>query len=180
MKPREPSGPIQVPVPGLLGLLQLKNAGANPAVMLDEVQPGFDMLQFWLQNNQETTTFVPGVPFGPGGRFQPAFGPFDEPRWIHNFSVLAPLGAGDDISNFGLTYITQRVVGVSDGIHHFIENGTQNFGSGALVGPNAALMIGVQRFWLSQGDSLGCLSYSNGAGSSWTPTFSLRSTPVPA
>lgn len=43
------SGPIQVVPAGLLGLLQLKQTGANPRDLLDTVQPSVDLLDSWRQ-----------------------------------------------------------------------------------------------------------------------------------
>lgn len=46
-----PSGPILTPAPGFLGFLQLKNSGANPSQLLDQVSPDFDYGDWLLQNN---------------------------------------------------------------------------------------------------------------------------------
>lgn len=54
MKAFEPSGPIQVIPPGLLGLLQLKSPmGVNPSVLNNDVQPVIDLEKWWMRAREE-------------------------------------------------------------------------------------------------------------------------------
>lgn len=50
------SGPIQIVPPGLLGYLNIKNAGNNPSDLLDTVQPTLDLRDWWFQARLEVTT----------------------------------------------------------------------------------------------------------------------------
>lgn len=45
------SGPIQTIPQGLLGLLQLKELGKNPGVLVDSVAPNLDLFQLYAQRN---------------------------------------------------------------------------------------------------------------------------------
>lgn len=42
------AGPIQVLPPGLLGFLQIKNAGRNPDNLLSDLQPSLNLLEWYL------------------------------------------------------------------------------------------------------------------------------------
>lgn len=46
-----PWRPIQTAAPGLLSLLQLKNLGKNPDVLLEEVRPTLEMVPWWLRGD---------------------------------------------------------------------------------------------------------------------------------
>lgn len=57
------SGPIQTIPQGLLGLLQLKELGSNPPVMVDSLSPNIDLTQLYLQRlMQQETGLFGGVP----------------------------------------------------------------------------------------------------------------------
>lgn len=63
MKVREPSGPVQLQPPGLLGLLQLKVGGFVPDALEQSVQPGLEMEGYWLRaaQLQMTTNYARNV-----------------------------------------------------------------------------------------------------------------------
>lgn len=66
-RPLEPSGPIQVIPPGLLGLLQLKSpSGVNPHLLNNDVQPNIDMLEWWLRANRQVWSLNSGITLAAG------------------------------------------------------------------------------------------------------------------
>lgn len=50
--------PIQTIPQGLLGLLQLKQTGANPSDLLETVQPTVDLTNWWLQRQEVDIALV--------------------------------------------------------------------------------------------------------------------------
>jgi len=103
MAERSSSGPIQVPLPGLLGLLQLKNLGRNPYGMQDSVQPIIDLLPFYAQAQgvEVLTGNVAIAAVGGAGAAVPS-GQVGEQEWwmLHAFSASlnGVLGAGQELS----------------------------------------------------------------------------------
>ena len=99
------SGPIQVPVPGLLGFMQLKNRGGNPSQFMDSIQGNFDLLEWYLSAQQ---LFARGDTANcPSG--QTAFVPISSPvnlevpanEWwyVHDIKCnMSSLAAGDRTS----------------------------------------------------------------------------------
>lgn len=47
------AGPIQALPQGLLGLLQLKETGRNPSVMVETVSPNIELLEFFMQRQMQ-------------------------------------------------------------------------------------------------------------------------------
>lgn len=98
------SGPIQNIPRGLLGLLQLKNLGKNPDVLIGNVQPTLDMLGFWLANDarpdttQYTGTQVTGNSIISGPTVNLSV-PQEETWFVHQFSLQIACGAADTVSN---------------------------------------------------------------------------------
>lgn len=68
-----PPAPISTIPQGLLGLLQLKELGQNPAILLNEVAPNLDLLQFYMQRLMQTELGLfgatPQVAFAAAGNF---------------------------------------------------------------------------------------------------------------
>jgi len=96
------SGPLQVAPAGLLGFLQLKNAGSNPRELVDSVQPTFDLFRRYLETmaNQWTTASgvavignaAGGAVFSPNAIVVPA----TEWWYVSSYGVsLSTLTAGD-------------------------------------------------------------------------------------
>ncbi len=59
------SGPIQTFTAGLLSLLQIKNRGLNPDILVGSVQPNLPMEGFWLRGSMEpvvSNVFAPVLP----------------------------------------------------------------------------------------------------------------------
>lgn len=99
-------GPIQVAPSGLLGFLNIKDRGKNPAQLLDEVQGGIDLGEWWLQTNREQIsglqlTVVGGSALGfrSWAGSGPLLVPQDQWWYVLNYSIscAGPVGAGDAI-----------------------------------------------------------------------------------
>lgn len=98
--------PIQVDPAGLLGLLQLKTGGANPAELLGAVRPTIEMLPLWLRQQERVRQANSGIALGPGsaagfGVFSPNAIVVPENEWwfVRLYSVFSTrLAAGDVLS----------------------------------------------------------------------------------
>lgn len=93
-------GPIQVIPQGLLGLVDLKTS-LLPDVLKLDVQPQFDVLDFWLraQANVDTATHSIALPTGLQGTFVgfttgPILVPENETWFVHEYSADCNLNAG--------------------------------------------------------------------------------------
>jgi hypothetical protein len=101
--PGEFSGPIQIPPLGLLGFLQLKSpAGMNPSWMRDDVSPGIDLWDLWMQARVESLAVQTAlVPTNAGGFISapiPIVVPDREMWWVENFSIHSFVQAGDTVN----------------------------------------------------------------------------------
>lgn len=47
------SGPIQAPAPGFLSLMEMKNSGHNPDLLIGTVQPVVNMEPWWLRGERQ-------------------------------------------------------------------------------------------------------------------------------
>lgn len=95
--------PIQLNPSGLLGLLQLKNNGRNPAVLSDVVQPGIDLMPHYLLTNGETTlsaNVAVAAPGGAGPAVPDSIVPEGECWAVQLFSISmnGVLGVGQELS----------------------------------------------------------------------------------
>lgn len=103
MPVREPGGPIQVPLPGLLSLLQLKNDGRNPFGLVDTLQSVAEILR-WYAHAQAVQVLTSDVLItGIGGVGAPVpSGQVGNNEWwmLHHFSVSMNgiLAAGQELS----------------------------------------------------------------------------------
>lgn len=167
-----PSGPINVPVPGLLGLLQLKTMGQNPSQLGDVVQPVLNIERYYLNGQAQVFPFNTAPPITTGANIGLAYGAagFEQALYVHEYSVLMPLGAGDQVDQFCLTRVTNP--GTLN-IHSVIE--TINF-TPVIVGPNNQMALTARDFWCNKGEALGYQCYMSLAGSSAQPFFTLRGT----
>ena len=102
------SGPIQTIPQGLLGLLQLKQAGRNPDQLSETVAPTVDMLTLWL--NRQNVDLSINVIGGASTRNQPTATPGEfvfsvlpivvppgQTWWITDYTVKATLAAAETL-----------------------------------------------------------------------------------
>jgi len=97
------SGPLQVIPAGLLGFLQLKNAGQNPRDLVDSVQPTFDLWRHYLASYGEiwnqASTFIQAGPVGAVGfgafNTLPIVVPTQQWWYVHSYNVRVVVAAGD-------------------------------------------------------------------------------------
>lgn len=169
MDPREPSGPIQTFAPGFLELLQLKNRGRNPAVLLDSVQPTIDMLQFYLQAQITSESVTSLTAAGGVITFHTVLGAnSQEPQWVHNFSVYVPVGAATtDVASIALVLIDP----VSSAVRHVLASKTFEV---PITGANRFVALSTGGFWRGAGVGLGGILGCPGAGTSLSPQYTVR------
>jgi len=151
-----PSGPIQVIPPGLLGLLQLKNLGRLPDVLMGSVQPITEMMPWYLRANREVWPLNSGNTIAPGTYTgyvlmspNELLVPQDEWWYVHSLSIGFAAGAGG--SAIGIRLAAQ-----------WNQVGTlkyQALGSERMVSPLTAadgeLLLAAYDFWAPPGSSLG-------------------------
>lgn len=94
------SGPIQVIPPGLLGFLQLKNAGTNPREFPEVLQPVMELREWYLQAFARNHTVIDSVTVGAasdGFAIFPTLITGDSVAWwVQHFSIRAELSAGSN------------------------------------------------------------------------------------
>jgi hypothetical protein len=153
-----PSGPIQVIPRGLLSLLQLKNLGRLPDVLLGEVRPQFDIGDYWKQaacDFEGLTLLTNGLPAGSAGlngyttALQVAN---DEVAWVDEYTVevIVPLGAAESCLNVQPAMridanSPQGWLGLTD----------TNLSVTATAARAAQGIITARNFWVPQGAILG-------------------------
>ncbi len=159
MNPGEPSGPIQLIPPGLLGLLQIKSpAGQNPNVLNADVQPTLEMLDLYLRTNQEVWGSNSGVTvavsapatvvqFSPNAIVVPA----QEWWYVHHYSVSALPGAGGFVIAPRLGMLLNRT-----GTIRYIVLGPESYiPGGGITSTTGAMMFSAKGFWMPPGSELG-------------------------
>ena len=102
----ENSGPIQTTPRGLLGLLQLKNLGRNPDLLIGNVQPTVEMTPWWLSAIADVDPVIHTAAFatqshlvnGPVVNLGPKGG---ESWYVHEYTleVLTGVGATEEAIN---------------------------------------------------------------------------------
>lgn len=105
-------GPVQVIPPGLLGFLQLKNAGVNPEQLEKAIRVVWDAQEWYFESRMEVIrSALVNTAAGPLNGNQPLADltvPQDEYWWVQNISVYgsvgSPLGAGDVVRML-VTYV---------------------------------------------------------------------------
>lgn len=105
MKPGDGSGPIQLNPPGLLALLQVKNSGKNPTVLLDSVSPTVDMGTWYMRSMQEYSQVVGNLPADGSGTLGVSISvPQGEWWFVHELGLEVRAGAADAAATciFGL------------------------------------------------------------------------------
>jgi len=88
-----PSGPVQVIPPGLLGALQLKNAGQLPDLLMGTYQPVIELRDWLMQFNAESRTYTIAAGFIGDNYDVIDTVPNDEWWMIHEASATAPSAA---------------------------------------------------------------------------------------
>lgn len=135
----DPSGPIQVIPPGLLGYLQIKNVGQSPDTLIGTYQPVFDMTEWILQANAVNwtqarglagvlaqRTLAPGagatgvVPFNAGGG-DITTGP-GEWWYVHNFTVYTQVL---DLATYSVQFAAAALNPLT-GVGNYMEIGTDS------------------------------------------------------
>jgi len=152
------SEPIQVQPVGLLGLLQLKNVGVNPDVLIGTVQPTVDLLEQWLQ--QDLTTDIPdGQEVLASQGFTvltTAAGilkvPASEVWWVHSFSVASLLQAGNGDELRGFRAAVAYKVGTPTVKMRFFEDGCP---TRLVATANCQVVSQGGGFWAPSGTAFG-------------------------
>lgn len=152
--PEATTGPIQSPIFGFLGLLQLKNLGQNPRDLGNMVQPTMEMLQWYLQpqaialSSQGTAAIGSGttgqvISSAPNDRV-----PGREWWYVHNvLATVSGLAAGDTLG-LAVCSIKDFITGGIPTIHGDVFRQPV---SGVTTRPAAF----ARDFWLSPGTGLG-------------------------
>jgi len=164
MMPHEPSGPIQIIPPGLLGMLQLKSPmGVNPSVLNNDVQPSLDMAGWWLRAQRETfllagmsaVVAVGATAFAvwPTGPVVPT----NEWWYVHNASLRITTGAGTLTAGSRIAFQQSSVAGI------FYPVGEQM----RALAANDIAVATTEDFWVPPGSQIGYL-LAGGAGANVT------------
>lgn len=103
------SGPVQLIPPGFLGFMQLKNSGRLPSELVDQINPTFSMLDWYMQANAETVSAsTSGITTGGTGdvQFPTLVAPDDQYWWViaAELHMAASAGVGDR-SSFGFVIV---------------------------------------------------------------------------
>lgn len=156
-----PSKPIQTLPVGLLGLLQVKNLGANPSILLDEVRPTVEMFDMWTNFNleQDSVTHQRDLATGAGSVQAFGTGPINVPDgewwWVKNYTIVAvvPAVAGELVEN-----IAPAILYNSSGplVWQQLTETSRNVTGAALAQSQGAIM--AKDFWAPAGASLGVFS----------------------
>lgn len=147
-----PSGPIQTQAQGLLGFLQLKNAGRNPDALLETVQPSLDLRDWYFNSVAETLISQSEAVAGgfngnallatPGGQV-----PSNEFWYVHFFAmVTGTMAATDSLSMAPAMQWSPNIGGAVT-----LEGGT--LGAAPLAGSAAGRTqsVVVRNFWVPPG-----------------------------
>lgn len=153
-----PSSPIQQLPTGLLGLLQLKNLGKNPSVLLDDVRPIVDMLPLWLMTsasqdpNGHSSVLNTGGGSARGFATNPLLVPQDETWFVHRYHVGASfdLAAADVLKNL-------CPVAIWNSAGPLLWNSLVRVGLDCAsdLASSAQPVVGCGGFWLPPGSELG-------------------------
>lgn len=107
------NGPLQVWPPGLLGFLQLKNAGQNPQVLINALSPVLESFEWYMQATQLQAPYPMSVARTNGQTGATAFTtpagglvvPQREWWWVDTFTVFAGgLVATDTVQLVPITF----------------------------------------------------------------------------
>lgn len=178
----QPSGPIQVIPPGLLGLLNLKNMGRLPDVLINEVQPGIDLQEWWLRANlinqpaPSTDSLVAGS-YNSFRSFTAGAGAIQVPDrewWFVEWytASFTAAGAGNSATSIDLALEFQQA-----GVSRWTPLGCVEPAQAILN--NARWQLVAKSFWVPPGSELGFCVSSVATAVLDVATLTLRYTPCP-
>lgn len=150
----KPSGPVQTPFPGLLGLLNLKNVGLLPDELLGTLQPIINGEEFMLRgslqgwNAAATRNFVAGnYNSMTGWTVGSITVPGNECWWVENYTyTVAAAGAG------ALLNATRPMFQTPGGTNPSFALGTERQ---AVTAAEPVIAVSARDFWLPPGAVLG-------------------------
>lgn len=125
------SRPIQTIPFGLLGYLQLKNAGQNPAELVDTVQPVLEMREWYYETNAEVIiSALSGLAFIPAATVAGNYTLFTVPNgqfWaILDYNVVINTQAGQTV-NYRHQYLNAPApAGAAHGLTEYFLFGANN------------------------------------------------------
>lgn len=169
--------PIQVLPPGLLGLLQIKNGGMNPQFMVENVQPTFELSEWYLRSKLEISGSAATGAIGAGNAGVVAFTtnqvnlnvPANEWWWVTDYWVSATLTAGSSLAQFGIGAFMNGLPG------GFPLNGDQI----SVAALNAAYVRNRSPFWMPPSSQLAYYTMGAVLGAGISVGGTCRFTRVP-
>lgn len=178
--------PINQQPAGLLSFLGIKNGGRNPSVLLDSVQPGWDLRDHYLFTNSEvfnsTATFASG-----NDAFIPLAAATNAWRYVLTATVQwTPLNAADFFT--GQAMLWDQTINRFEqpvGVWPTLNSTNGQVLTGEIAFPTSAGLIdsfwSLSNFWLPPGHAFGLFQRSavNTAGGVSIP-YRLRFVNLPA
>jgi hypothetical protein len=157
VKPFEPSGPIQLIPPGLLGLLQLKSpAGQNPAVLNSDVGGTIDLLPFYLRANRRVWALNSGITLAAGTyntftALSPNAIDCPQNQWwyVHSVTMTFTVGAA---SSYVMANLAMRWNSVGTIRWRVLGSPSR---AGTLTSADGEIALLAEKFWMPPGSSLG-------------------------
>lgn len=105
--PTPPPGYLSVLPRGLLAFLQIKNEGRNPGALAGELQPTFDLMQWYLATNLESFGVV-SVAVGAGTNIETALAGLTVPDrefwYVYDYRARFQCGAATTCTELQLQY----------------------------------------------------------------------------
>jgi len=157
VRPGEPSGPIQLIPPGLLGLLQIKSpAGQNPNVLNADVQPVMDIHEYWLRANRQVWALNSGITLAAGT--------------YNTFTALSPNGIDCPQNQWWYVHSVTMTFTVGAASSYVMGNLAMRWNSvgtirwrtlgapsrpGTLTSADGEIAYRAEDFWMPPGSSLG-------------------------
>jgi len=181
----EERGPIQLLPPGLLGLLQLKVAGAGVSKLGDTCLPSMDMLEWWLRATAQLWTTNSGVTVAAG--FVGVFTPFSpnaitvpagEWWYVHDYTCEVQVPGGESYAGLRLAWASTSSGTIYFGALEDSAASTSTNGGGASA---QRKLLSSGGFWLPPGARLGFwIDLVVGAGGTFVVCRQLRYTRCPS
>lgn len=176
MIPREPGGPVQVVARGLLGFLQLKSMGQNPAAIPDTIQCTLELRDWLFFTNSVLDTVTRSYAWVAADGFSyfqyatPLVVPNNEYWFVSDYVItLPPLAAGRFV---GWAAYRDPVVPATRTVGPLVDH------------PPAAIANGLTHstardFWVAPGTTFGFLVGGATGVAAQTINGYLRYTPLP-